>query len=228
MITEALAFLADPTNWLGRVWQHLRITFLSLGIAMVIAVPLGLYIGETGRGGTVVVGWSNAVRGLPTLGLLVLMFLLLLESYPASVIALVVLAVPPVLAGTYAGVQACDRDVADAAVGVGMSRRQRLWRVKVPIGLPVLFGGIRNAVLQLVATATVAAYIGLGGLGRFLFDGMAVNDYSLVLAGAVLTAVLAACLDLAFAGIQRAVVPTGVALAAAPAGTFSPVEGDKQ
>lgn len=225
MIADVLAYLLDPSSWGFLVLQHLRITFLALGLAMLIALPLGLYVGETGRGSTFVVGFCNGMRALPTLGLVTFLFLLLWEAYPAAIIGLVILAVPPILAGTYSGVQACAEDVADAATGVGMSRSQRLWRVKLPIALPVLIGGIRNAVLQLVATATVAAYIGVGGLGRPIIDGLAVQDYAQMLAGAVLTALLAIVLDLAFAGMQRAVVPTGVALTAA-AGRQSDAEGD--
>lgn len=217
MITDMLAFLAEPGNWVGRVLQHLKITFSALGIALLIAFPLGLYVGETGRGGTFVVGFSNAMRALPTLGLVTFLFLLILETYPAAIIGLVVLGVPPILAGTYAGVQSCGEDVSDAATGVGMSRGQRLWQVKLPIALPVLLGGIRNAVLQLVATATVAAYIGLGGLGRLLLDGLAILDYAQVVAGALLTALLAVVLDLFFATLQRVVVPVGVTLTAATA-----------
>lgn len=225
MIADALTYLLDPSSWGFLVLQHLRITFLALGLAMLIALPLGLYVGETGRGSTFVVGFCNGMRALPTLGLVTFLFLLLWEAYPAAIIGLVILAVPPILAGTYSGVQACAEDVADAATGVGMSRSQRLWQVKLPIALPVLIGGIRNAVLQLVATATVAAYIGVGGLGRPIIDGLAVQDYAQMLAGAVLTALLAIVLDLAFAGMQRVVVPTGVALTAA-AGTQPGAEGD--
>ena len=225
MIADVLGILADPGNWLIRVLQHLEITFVSLGLALFLALPLGLYVGETGRGGTSLVGFCNGMRALPTLGLVTFLFLLLYETYPAAIIGLVILAVPPILAGTYAGVQACDEDVADAAEGVGMSRLQRLWQVKIPIALPVLLGGIRNAVLQLVATATVAAYIGLGGLGRLLIDGLAVQDYPQMVAGAILTALLAIVLDFVFAGIQRAVVPAGVALTAAATAAQPGVEG---
>lgn len=215
MITDILGILADPSDWFFRVLQHLGITFAALAVALVIAFPLGLYVGETGRGGTVLVGFCNGMRALPTLGLVTFLFLLLYETYPAAIIGLVVLAVPPILAGTYAGLQTCADDVADAAEGMGMSRAQRLWRVKLPIALPVLLGGIRNAVLQLVATTAVAAYIGLGGLGRLLFDGLAVQNYPLMAAGAVLTAALAIVLDVVFAGVQRVVVPAGVARSAA-------------
>jgi osmoprotectant transport system permease protein len=223
MITDLWHWFTDPAHWQGpdgipvRLGEHLGYTALSLVIALVIAIPLGLFVGHTGRGGVALVGIGNAIRALPTLGLITFLFLLLTESTSATVIGLVVLAVPPILAGTYAGLQATDHGVVDAAEGVGMTGWQRLWQVEVPISLPLVLGGIRNAVLQLVATAAVAAYVGLGGLGRFLLDGLAILDYSEVVAGAILTALLAIVLDLVFAGLQRAVVPKGVRLAAAAA-----------
>ncbi|MFC4000478.1 ABC transporter permease [Prauserella oleivorans] len=221
MIPEILDWFGDAANWSGpdgvpaRVLQHLGYVALSLGIAGVIAVPIGLFVGHTGRGGVVLVGLGNAVRALPTLGLVTLLFLVFTDSTVAAIIGLVVLAIPPILAGTYAGVQAVDRNVVDAAEGMGMRGLHRLWQVEVPIALPLLLGGVRNAVLQLVATAAVAAYVGLGGLGRYLLDGLAILDYGEVVAGAVLTAALAVVLDLGLAGAQRAVVPRGVRLARA-------------
>lgn len=223
MITDLFHWFGDSANWQGpdgiptRVLEHLGYTFLALVIALVIAIPVGLYVGHTGRGGVVLVGAGNTIRALPTLGLITFLFLLFTDSELATIIGLVVLAVPPILAGTYAGLQATDKGVVDAAEGVGMTGWQQLWKVEVPIALPLLLGGIRNAVLQLVATAAVAAYVGLGGLGRFLLDGLAILDYSEVIAGAILTTVLAIILDLIFAALQRALVPKGVRLAAAAA-----------
>jgi osmoprotectant transport system permease protein len=223
MITDLWHWFTDPANWQGtsgipeRLLQHLGYTLLALVIALVIAVPIGLFVGHTGRGGVVLVGAGNTIRALPTLGLVTFLFLLFTESVTSTIIGLVVLAVPPILAGTYAGLQATDRGVVDAAEGIGMTGWQRLWQVEVPISLPLVLGGIRNAVLQLVATAAVAAYVGLGGLGRFLLDGLAILDYSEVVAGAILTTLLAIVLDLILAALQRALVPKGVRLAAAAA-----------
>jgi osmoprotectant transport system permease protein len=223
MITDLLNWFGDSAHWQGadgiptRLLQHLGYTLLALVIALVIALPLGLYVGHTGRGGVILVGAGNTIRALPTLGLVTFLFLIFTESETATIIGLVVLAVPPILAGTYAGLQATDKGVVDAAEGVGMTGWQQLWKVEVPISLPLVLGGIRNAVLQLVATAAVAAYVGLGGLGRFLLDGLAVLDYSQVVAGAILTTLLAIVLDLILAAVQRALVPKGVRLAAAAA-----------
>jgi osmoprotectant transport system permease protein len=223
MITDLFRWFGDPAHWSGpdgipqRLLEHLGYTLLALVIALVIAVPLGLFVGHTGRGGVALVSVGNAIRALPTLGLVTFLFLLFTESVTSTIIGLVVLAVPPILAGTYAGLQATDHGVVDAAEGVGMTGWQRLWKVEVPISLPLVLGGIRNAVLQLVATAAVAAYVGLGGLGRFLLDGLAILDYSEVIAGALLTTLLAIVLDVLFALLNRALVPKGVRLAAAAA-----------
>jgi osmoprotectant transport system permease protein len=170
-------------------------------------------VGHTGRGGTVAVGVANAMRALPTLGVITLLSLLLgiLQVGPV-LLGLGILAVPPILAGAYAGVQSVDRSVVDAAAGVGMTRRQRLWRVEVPIAMPLLLGGLRGAVLQVVATATVAAYVGLGGLGRPLLDGLRVTDYPRVAGAAVVVAVLAVLLDILLAVASRHLVPRGMRL----------------
>jgi osmoprotectant transport system permease protein len=224
MISDVFAWFGDPANWQGpegivnRVLQHLGYTGLALVIALVIAVPIGLFVGHTGRGGVLLVGAGNAIRALPTLGLVTFLFLLFTESVTATIIGLVVLAIPPILAGTYAGLQATDHGVVDAAQGIGMTGWQRLWKVEVPISLPLVLGGVRNSVLQLVATAAVASYVGLGGLGRFLLDGLAILDYAEVVAGAILTTLLAIVLDLVLAGVQRALVPKGVRLAQAASG----------
>lgn len=224
VIGDLFGFLTTAENWQGergipnRLLEHIGFCLLALVIAAVIAVPLGLFVGHTGRGGLVLVGISNAVRALPTLGLVTFLFLLILAPGPASVIGLVVLAIPPILAGTYSGVSAVDKGVVDAATGMGMSGAQRLWQVELPNSLPLLLGGVRNAMLQLVATAAVAAYVGLGGLGRFVFDGLAIYDYAAVATGALLTALLAIVVDLVFAAVQRWVVPTGLRLAPSSGG----------
>ncbi|HEU0087137.1 MAG TPA: ABC transporter permease subunit [Pseudonocardiaceae bacterium] len=224
MVNEVLAWFGDPAHWRGpggvpmRVAEHLYYTVVTVLVAVVIAVPLGLAVGHTGRGGVVLVGLTNAMRALPTLGLLTFLFLLLGSADVATVVALVVLAVPPVLAGSYAGVQSVQREIVDAARGMGMTSTQCLWQVELPAALPLLLGGLRSAVLQVVATTAVAAYLGLGGLGRLLLDGLRSLDYPQMVAAALLTAALAVLLDLLLAGMARLVVPTGVRLSAASAG----------
>lgn len=223
IFSQVLAWFADAAHWRGaggvgvRIAEHLYYTAVTVLIASVVAVPLGLFVGHTARGGVLLVGLANAMRALPTLGLLTFLFLLFRSQGVSTVVALVVLAVPPVLAGAYAGVQSVEAGVIDAARGMGMTSAQRLFQVELPGALPLLLGGLRSAVLQVVATTTVAAYLGLGGLGRLLLDGLRSGDYPQMVAGALLTAGLAVMLDLLMAGVQQLAVPTGVRLSSARA-----------
>lgn len=223
MIGNVLAWLADPAHWAGddgilrRLVEHLQYSFAALLIAAVVAVPLGLYVGHTGRGKFLVVSLAGAVRAVPTLGLLFLVVLWLgpkiqgeLAFVVPSLTVLVVLAVPPILSGAYAGVDGVDPAARDAAKGMGMRGREVLAKVEVPCALPLLFSGIRSAVLQIIATATIAATVSLGGLGRFLIDGLAVRDFPQMAGGAVLVALLALLVDVVLAGVQRLVVSPGL------------------
>lgn len=201
MLTSAWNFLADPANWEGptgigaRILQHLWYSVLAVVGAAVVAVPIGLAIGHFRRGEIVVVGVVNALRSLPTLGVLTLLVLLLGLGLVPPILALVLLGIPPLLAGTYAGVANVDRQVVDAAEAMGMTPLQVLVRVEVPNALPLILGGLRSAMLQVIATATVAAYVNLGGLGRYIFDGLALRSYDRVLVGALLVAALALVVD---------------------------------
>jgi osmoprotectant transport system permease protein len=216
------SYLLDPAHWTGmqgipvRLLQHLGYTALTLVIALVIAIPIGAWIGHTGRGGLVVVGLANGLRALPTLGLLVLIVGATGLGLLGPITALVILAVPPILAGTYAGVRNVDPAVVDAARGMGMRGREVLFGVELPNALPLIIGGIRSSVLQVISTATIAAIVALGGLGRFIIDGLAVRNFPQMTAGAVLLALLAIGADLLLAGLQRTLVSPG--LRAAPAG----------
>lgn len=213
VFADFLAYLADGANWVGpngittRVLQHLYYTVLALGIGALIAVPAGMVIGHTGRGEGLVVGLANTMRALPSLGLMTLLVLLIPSTLIPPITALVALAVPPLLAGVYAGIANVDRTVVEAARAMGMSPWQVLWRVEVPNALPLIIGGLRGATLQVVATATIAAFVNLGGLGRYIFDGLALYDYTRVLVGAVLVTVLALVLDGLLALVVRLVQP---------------------
>lgn len=224
MTNNPLVWLNDPLNWQGsdgvaaRLLEHLQYSAIAVAIALVIAVPAGLLIGHSGRGGYLVSA-ANALRALPTLGLLVLFVVIIAPHIHGrgtaaylipSEIVLVVLAVPPILANTAAGVQAVPPESRDAASGMGMTDRQVLARVELPSALPLIFSGVRSAALQVIATATIASYVGLGGLGRFVYDGLAVQDYGQSTAGAVLVAVLAMAVDLLLAVIQHYLVPRGI------------------
>lgn len=213
-----LSYLLDGEHWdptaAGSIPQllvaHLGYVGLALLIGTAIALPIGLFIGHTGRGSFLAINAGNAGRSLPTLGLLMLMVTLLGLGLTPVLIALVVLVIPPILTSAYAGVRTLDHRVVDAAKGMGMRPAQVLLRVELPMALPVLMSGFRSAALQVVATATVAAAVGLSGLGRLLVDGLAVNDYSRVLAGAIVVAVLAVLLDLLLALVQRLIVSSGL------------------
>jgi osmoprotectant transport system permease protein len=213
VFSQAMSWLTDGAHWQGddgfphRILQHVGYTALTVVIAAAIAVPLGLWIGHTGRLRGLAVAVTGALRALPTLGLLTLMVLWRGIGLTPPTIALVVLAIPPLLAGAYAGLESVDRATVDAARAIGMTEWQVLGRVEIPLAMPLIVGGIRSAVLQVVATATIAAYIGLGGLGRYLIDGLAVRDYPQMLAGSLVVVVLALVLDGCFVLLQRVLSP---------------------
>lgn len=201
LFSGAWDYIADPANWAGptgigaRILEHLGYSLLALVAAAVIAVPLGMLIGHRRRGEAILVGAVNALRSLPTLGLLTFLVLLLGLGLIPPIIALVVLGIPALLAGTYSGIANVDPTVTSAARAMGMTERQVLGRVEIPNAMPLILGGIRNATLQIIATATVAAYVNLGGLGRYIFDGLALYRYERVLVGAILVALLALIVD---------------------------------
>jgi osmoprotectant transport system permease protein len=219
-LAEAVAWIGDPAHWTGpdgiptRLAEHLAYSGLTTLIAVLIAVTLGLYIGHTGRFRGISIGATGALRALPTLGLLTFLaiafgFGIRFALIP-TIIVLVVLAIPPILAGAYSGIESVDPRTVDAARSMGMTEWQILWKVEVPLALPLVIGGIRSAVLQIVATATVAAYISLGGLGRYIIDGLPVRDYTKVLVGALLVTLLALVLEGILVLVQRLTIPAGV------------------
>ncbi|TXN32834.1 ABC transporter permease [Lacisediminihabitans profunda] len=213
---EAIAWILDPRHYGGengidtRIVEHLVISFGVVLVAALIAVPLGYAIGHTGRGRAAAIALSGGIRALPTLGLLILIALGVGIGLTAPFIALVVLAIPSILAGAYSGFEAVDRRTIDAARSVGMTEWQVVGRVEVPLGLPLLIGGLRAASLQVIATATLADYVGGGGLGHFLFLGLKTNDYPQVLAGSFVVILLAIVSEILFGVIQRLVIPAGV------------------
>lgn len=222
MTGQILEWLTASANWSGdggiaaRLVEHLFYTVLVVLIASVIAIPAGLWIGHSGRGRWMI-SLANALRAVPTLGLLFALTLWLGSRLPGesaflvpSVIVLVLLAIPPLLSGAYAGVDAVDPAARHAARGIGMSPIQVLTRVELPCALPLILSGLRSAILQVVATATIAAYVGLGGLGRFLVDGLALSDYPQTAGGAILVALLALALDAIAAVVQRYSVSPGL------------------
>jgi osmoprotectant transport system permease protein len=209
-------WVTQNTNWHGpgsippQIVAHLGYSALPLLIAALIGIPAGVAIGHTGRGTLFVVNLANAWRAIPTLGLLVLLVVYLGFSILTWLVPLVVLAIPPILVNVYEGVAGVDPGVRDAAKGAGMTPWQQVTRVEVPIALPLILVGLRTAAIFVVATATIAAYVGLGGLGRFIIDGLASNQYGPVAGGALLVVVLAILVLALFAGLSRLLVPAGL------------------
>lgn len=218
LFVDAWLWLVDPLNWQGdgsipvRIAEHLFYTVLAVLAAALIAIPVGWLIGHTGRGRELAVGISGAARALPTFGLLYLFVMLVGVTLrgPSTVFVLVLLAIPPILAGAYAGLEVIDRRTIDAARSMGMTEWQILWKVEVPLGLPLLIGGLRSATLQVVATATLAAYVNLGGLGYDIVQGIALRTYDQMLGAAILVILLALLFDALFAVLERYAVPRGV------------------
>ncbi|HYB39679.1 MAG TPA: ABC transporter permease [Mycobacterium sp.] len=206
-LQQALSYLCSANNWAGpvglaaRTLEHLQYTAAAVAASALIAIPIGLIIGHTGRGTLLVVGAVNGLRALPTLGVLLVGVLLWGLGLVPPIVALMLLGIPSLLAGSYAGVSNVDPAVVDAARSMGMTETQVLLHVEVPNALPLILGGLRTATLQVVATATVAAYASLGGLGRYLIDGIKVREFHIALVGAFMVAALALILDamLAFA-----------------------------
>jgi osmoprotectant transport system permease protein len=215
-ITIAWDWLKSPAHWHGgnaiglRVLQHLQFSALALLVAAAIALPLGVWLGHAGRGGVVIVNVANAGRAIPTLGLLVLMVNLLGFSALAWLVPLVALAIPPILVNAYEGVAGVDPGLKDAARGMGMTGWQALWKAELPVALPLIMLGLRTAAIFVVATATIAAEIGLGGIGRFIIDGLSQENYAEVAGGAALVVILALLVQAVFTVLRYLIVPASL------------------
>ncbi|MEV5340645.1 ABC transporter permease [Streptomyces sp. NPDC052676] len=210
------AFFSDSAHWQGydgiptRLLEHVRYTLMALGIAAAVGLPVGLLTGHTGRGGNALALIATAARALPSFGLMVLMFVLLGLGLAPVMIPLVVLAVPPILVTTYEAMRSVDPAPVDAARGMGMGEGQVLLRVELPVALPLILSGLRSAAIQIVSTATIAAYVSFGGLGRYIVDGLYQRDYEKVVGGATLVAALALATLGVFWAAGRLAVSRGV------------------
>ena len=210
-----IEYILDAGHWTGAMGlgtltaQHVGYSLLGVGLSALIGVPLGWWVGHTGKGRGLAVVVSGAVRALPTLGLITLFGLALGIGLRAPLLALVILALPSVLAGAMSGVRAASVMAVDGARASGMSELQILGRVEIPLGAPLLVGGLRSASLQVISTATLAAYTGAGGLGRLMFLGLKTQDYVMMLASAMLVIALALASEALFALAQWAITPPG-------------------
>jgi len=226
-LADVAAWFIDPANWSGsdgvpvRLGEHLVLSALPLAAAAALALPIGLSIGHTRRLAGLALNASNVGRAIPTLAILVMAWLLLsrplvelgLRREAAEIttaIAMAALALPPMVTNTFVGISQVDRELVEAARGMGMTGAQVLFRVEVPVALPVILAGMRTAAVQVVATATLGAVVGTGGLGRYLIDGIAQRRYEEMFAGAVLVALLAMAAELLFGWLQRRTLSPGL------------------
>lgn len=209
-------YFGTAANWSGpsgiptRLLEHFGYTLLAFTLAVLLALPLGLWTGHTGRGGIVMTLLANSARALPTYGLLVLLVVLYGIGLVPILVPLVALAIPPILLNSYEGIRGVDPALTDAARGMGMTRMQVLLRAQLPVAMPLILVGMRTAAVQIVATATIAASVSFGGVGRPIVDGLARSDYTLVVGGAALAAVCSLVVLAVFAVLSRVLVSPGV------------------
>lgn len=211
---DVVAWLTDPENWRGdsgipmRTWEHLVLSGVSLLVVCVVALPLALWLGHLGKGGAVAINLTNIGRAVPVFAVLVLLAIGPLGlGVRATIVALVLFGIPPVLTNAYVGMREVDRDTVEAARGMGMTGWQMLRRVELPLAFPLILTGLRLAAVQIVATATLGAFVLGGGLGRFINSGFGRQDQAELVGGAVLVATLALLVEGAFEMLQRRLDP---------------------
>jgi osmoprotectant transport system permease protein len=217
---EVLEWLTSGAHWQGsngipiRLLQHMELSMTAIAAAIAVAVPVGMLIGHTRRGEFVAVSVANIGRAIPSFAILVISFSVFLQlagklafGFLPTLVALFLLAVPPILTNTYVGIQGVDPDTVEAARGMGLREREVLLRLELPLAAPVIMAGIRTSTLQVVATATLSAFIAGGTLGRYIVDGFATNDRVLTVSGAILVALLALLTDGALGLVERALTP---------------------
>lgn len=209
-LNEVWNWLTDPANWAGRyglsnlLVEHLSMTFTALALSAIIAIPLGIVLGHFNRGGALIIGISSASRAIPTMGLLFALVMLLGVNFrqEAAQIALMAIAIPPMLAGTYSGIDSVPRVIRQSAVAQGMTARQQIWHVELPIAAASLIGGVRLGFIQVVSTVVIAPLVGLGGLGFGVVQGLALRDFNQLSGSALLIVILTVSGDRLFALAQ--------------------------
>lgn len=213
---QVLHWFLDSAHWQGdagiphRTFEHLAMSGASVAVAALIALPVGIAIGHFGRGGILAINISNIGRAVPSFAVLVIAVELFGIGALPAFIALVALAIPPMVTNSYIGMREVDADVREAARGMGMREGAVLLRVELPIALPLIMAGIRTSAVNVVATATLAALVAWGGLGRFIIDGYGLQDYPMLFAGAIMVAILSLIVEFSLAGVQRLATPAGL------------------
>jgi osmoprotectant transport system permease protein len=215
-LLDGVRWLFDPDNWWGsngiavRLGEHLWYSLLATSLAAAIGIPVGLFVGHTGRGRWLTANTANVLRAVPTLGVVTLLFVWRPLTLWPVLVALTVLALPAVVLNTVAGVDSIEPSTRTAARAMGYASRQEVWHVELPCSLPLLLAGVRSAANQVIATATVAGFFGLGGLGRFLFTGYGTQQYDVVWGAALAVIGLVLLVEVAFAVAQRGIVSPGL------------------
>jgi osmoprotectant transport system permease protein len=218
VLANVVQWFADPAHWTGpdgipkRLVEHVQISAESVVIGALIALPIGIALGHYGRFGYLAINISNVGRALPSFGLLVIAFQVFGLGQLPILVALVALAIPPMVTNSYVGLREVDPDVKEAARGMGYRELAQLVRVELPLAVPLVMAGIRTSAVQVVATATLAALIAGGGFGRYVIDGFAQQDYTKLAAGAVLVAALAMATEVSLSGVERLLIPRGIRL----------------
>jgi osmoprotectant transport system permease protein len=218
---DTFRWFTDPAHYTGsdavqvRVLEHLELSALAVVAAALIALPIGLYLGHTGRLAFLAVNVANIGRALPSLALLAFALPIAFSlglglGFWPTLISLIPLAIPPILTNTYVGIRSVDRDVIEAARGMGLAERQIARQVEVPLALPLILAGARTASVNVVATATLGALVAGGGLGRYIVDGLALQEYDRLFAGALLVAALAIAVEVIFATFEGRVAAPGL------------------
>jgi len=217
---EVADWFTDPSNWQGidgipnRMWEHVQMTALSTGFAALIAIPPAIILAHRRIGGVLVVAGVNIARAVPSFAIVAIALPITIRlglglGFWPTFLALLFLAVPPMFSNTYAGITGVDPALVESARGMGLTERQTMTRIEVPVALPVIIAGLRIATVQVIATATLGALVAWGGLGRYIIDGFATQDIPEVFAGGILVALLAITAELAFNIFERAVTPAG-------------------
>ncbi|HUQ17783.1 MAG TPA: ABC transporter permease subunit [Candidatus Saccharimonadales bacterium] len=221
IITTTFFWFTDPAHWQGndgiptRIFEHLELSALAVIIGLAIALPAGLWLGHTGRGAFVAVNVANLGRALPSLALLALALPLAFAlhlglGFWPTLFALIPLTIPPILTNTYVAVRGVDREIVEAARGMGLQERTILRAVELPIALPLILSGIRTAAVNVIATATLGALVAGGGLGRYIVDGLALQEYERLFAGALLVAFLAIAVEIGMGQVDKRAVSPGI------------------